>query len=160
MKKIAKALLVAVAVPALVLTASGAASADDWVHWKNAKSGQYLLYGVSDYKGQVKGGQPGTGWEYEWWDIQNSDGSWAQTTGVIETTGMGRCLTGYWRDVYTEPCNANRDQTNWWQRWYEIPVGSGWKLQNRQTGYILDDEGHGGIYANKDDFNNANQRWY
>ncbi|MEV7595648.1 hypothetical protein AB0O42_35850, partial [Streptomyces sp. NPDC089922] len=68
--------MIAAAIPALVVAASGSASADDWVSWKNAKSGKLLIFGISDHLGEVKGGVPGTGWDYEWWDIQNSDGSW------------------------------------------------------------------------------------
>ncbi|MEV5283503.1 hypothetical protein ACFYMW_25230 [Streptomyces sp. NPDC006692] len=147
--------MIAAAIPALVVAASGSASADDWVSWKNAKSGKLLIFGISDHLGEVKGGVPGTGWDYEWWDIQNSDGSWNETQG----TNPGRCLTGYYRQVYTEPCNAWRDGTNSWQRWSEISTSTGWKLQNRQTGYVLDDEGSGGIYANETDWNNSNQRW-
>ncbi|MFI9254638.1 hypothetical protein [Streptomyces sp. NPDC053069] len=158
-KKMAKALIAAAAVPALLVATSGSASADDWVMWQNAKSHLFLTHGWGDYQGQVKGGMGGTGWEPQWWDIQNSDGSWNETAGTNETPGPGRCMTGYWRQVYTEPCNPYRDQTNNWQRWREIPTNTGWKLQNVQTGWILDDEGHGGIYANDHDYGNANQRW-
>ncbi len=141
-RKMAKALLVATAVPALLVSTSVAASADGWVTWKNQKSGYYL---TANSGGTVKGNwaMPGVNeTEYQWYDTSNSDGSYN------ESNGYG-----------TEGCNSRRDQTNWWQRWYEISTSSGWKLKNRQTGWILDDEGHGGIYANSTDYNNSNQRW-
>ncbi|MEU9986247.1 hypothetical protein AB0E10_05435 [Streptomyces sp. NPDC048045] len=149
----AKALLVATAVPALLVSTSAAASADGWVTWKNQKSGLYL---TANNSGAVKGdwAMPGVNeTAYQWYDTSNSDGSYN------ESNGYGMCLVGYYRQVYTEGCNSRRDQTNWWQRWYEISTSSGWKLKNRQTGWILDDEGHGGIYANSGDYNNSNQRW-
>ncbi|MFI1165786.1 hypothetical protein ACH4UM_19765 [Streptomyces sp. NPDC020801] len=152
-QKLVKSLLAVAAVPALVAVASAPAQADGWVTWKNVKTGNYLLF---DGNGNVKGGwaAPGTSWDYDWYDFQNSDGSYN------EAPGGGNCLTGYYRQVYTESCNARRDQTNWWQRWYEISTSTGWKLKNRETGYILDDEGHGGIYANVNDVNSSqNQRW-
>ncbi|MFJ3906302.1 hypothetical protein [Streptomyces sp. NPDC090025] len=157
MKKTVRAIMVAAAVPALVMSASGAASADAWVTWKNTKSKLWLTYERSG--GGVKGDRGGVQWEPDWWAVWNSDGSWNMSTGTYNSDGSSRCLTGYYRQVYVENCWNNRDQTNWWQRWYEIPASDGWKLKNRQTGYVLDDEGSGGIYANATDYNNENQRW-
>ncbi len=160
--KIAKACMVAMAIPALVMATSGSASADDWVTWRNGKTSLYLTYGWGDYQGQVKGGLGGTGWETSWWDQANSDGSWNETTGTYDSSGLGRCLTGYYQQVYTESCNANSDQTNWWERWKEISTSTGWELKNVETGDVLDDNGSGGIYANSNDVGNsdANQRWH
>ncbi|MGW3202715.1 hypothetical protein [Streptomyces sp. NPDC001135] len=152
-RKMAKALMVAAAVPALLVSTSGAASADGWVTWKNVKSGYYL---TANSGGTVKGdwAMPGVNEnDYQWYDQSNGDSSYT------EYNGWGMCLVGYYRQVYTENCSKGRDQSNWWQRWYEVSTNSGWKLKNRQTGWILDDEGHGGIYANSTDYNNSNQRW-
>lgn len=157
MKKTLRAILVAAAVPALVMTASGSASADNWVTWKNVKSGLWLSY--ERVGTGVKGDLGGTSWEPDWWQVSNSDNSWNMTTGTYNSDGSGRCLTGYYRQIYTEKCWPYRDQTNWWQRWYEFPTEDGWKLKNRQTGWTLDDAGNGGIYGNETDYNNANQRW-
>ncbi|MFE9571789.1 hypothetical protein ACFYMW_25235 [Streptomyces sp. NPDC006692] len=153
-KNIAKALVIAAAVPALVMTASGAASADGWVSWTNNNSNLLLQ---ADFNGTVKGAafpSSSSSWSADWFDTQNSDGSWNEANGA-----SGGCLVGYYRQVYTEACHAYRDGTNSWQRWSEISTNTGWKLQNRQTGYVLDDAGSGGIYANEKDWNNSNQRW-
>ncbi|WP_329467096.1 hypothetical protein [Streptomyces sp. NBC_01431] len=155
MKKmnIAKSLLVAAVIPTLLMAASGSASAGTGVTWKNGQTGYYLL---ADKAGSVWDSDL-TNDQNVWSDISNSDGSWNEVNAY-----NAQCLTGYYRQVYTENCNYGTDGTNWWERWYEISTSTGWKLQNRETGYILDDDGHGDVYANSNDVGNSdhNQRWH
>ncbi|MEW2490389.1 hypothetical protein [Streptomyces sp. NPDC048411] len=152
MRKLAKSIVMAAAVPVLLAATAIPAQADGSVTWRNNKTDRWLSAarsGSSIVTGSVLWDGPNS----NWYDIQNSDGSWN------EQGGLG-CLTGYGRQVYTEPCDSRRDMTNWWQRWYEISTPTGWKLQNKQTNYILDDAGNGAIYANENDVSTSkNQRW-
>ncbi|MFJ9953613.1 hypothetical protein [Kitasatospora sp. NPDC091207] len=153
-------LAAAATVPVLAIGFAGPASADGNVTWKNGvgnpshTSGGSGLYLISNSAG---GGVATTNYRFGWHDIQNSDGTWN------EVDSYGRCLTGYGNQAYTEDCNSGRDGTNTWQRWREINTGSGFKLQNVQTGGFLDNSGNGGwggVYVNGTDWNNDNQRWY
>ncbi|MEV0412591.1 hypothetical protein AB0I68_17730 [Streptomyces sp. NPDC050448] len=151
-QKMVRALVLAAAVPVLVAVAAPA-QADGWVTWRNKQTDRWL----SSYDdGSVRGDEVQSVSDWDGWlEIQNGDGSYN-----LQAHHSGKCLVGYYRQVYTEDCNPRRDQTNSWQRWDEISTSTGWKLRNRQTGYILDDEGHGGIYANVNDVNTSkNQRW-
>ncbi|WP_037624084.1 hypothetical protein [Streptomyces aureus] len=150
------ALLTTMTVAATLMTATGSANANsgDLVTWKNHKTNYFLTF----EKGGIVKGNYGTGSNNHWQEIKNSDGSW----NLITDDGYRYCLTGYYRQVYTEPCDGAPNGTNTWERWYEIPTQTGWALKNRQTGYILDDDGNGNIYANSNDVGNSdpNQRWY
>ncbi|MFF3389998.1 hypothetical protein ACFYW1_03450 [Streptomyces sp. NPDC002669] len=146
---IIRPLLIAMTIPALTLAISSPASADGYITWQNKRTNKYLTATDDGVRGDSNRTDNAT-----WVDIANSDGSYNEWS-----PGRG-CLTGYYRSVYTEPCSSGQsDATNWWQRWWEISTSSGWKLQNRQTGYVLDDDGYGNIYANSTDWNNSNQRW-
>jgi hypothetical protein len=146
----AKVAVFAAAIPALVLGASGVASADGNVTWVNAKWSGYRL---GNSGGKVFLGNA----TFSWHDVQNSDGSWNEVSNLD-----GQCLTGYYTQIYTEPCNSGKDGTNWWERWYEVSTNSGWKLKNRETGYILDAGDPGNVYGNATDYGDGdpNQRWH
>ncbi|MFJ4093040.1 hypothetical protein ACIPYS_15775 [Kitasatospora sp. NPDC089913] len=98
----------------------------------------------------------GNGILSRWYDEQTNDGSYVER-GAIRT-----CLTNYNDLVYTEPCDgdASANASNWYQRWYEISTPTGWKLQNRMTGRILDSNEYGQVYT-LGDFGDSdlNQRW-
>ncbi|MEU9202262.1 hypothetical protein [Streptomyces sp. NPDC048332] len=155
MKRVVKAVLAALAIPATVLALANPASAVDGgkVQWKHAKSG-YCLSSIENY------GPVSVFWNCKsangvWWtEIQNSDGSW----NMVDQWGW--CLTNYNDTVYVEPCSSGRDQTNWYQRWYETNTATGWKLTNRQTGRVLDSNGSkvytGPDYGDSDTY----QRWH
>ncbi len=153
-QKIVKTLLVAATLPALLIGTSTSAFADGQVWWVNNKTGKDLMY---DSYGNVWGGRydPEVR-NHDWYETLNSDGTW--NIG----NGFGHCLTAYERSVYTERCNAAANQTNAWQRWKEIKTPTGWKLKNLQSGWILDDDGYGHIYANSNDVGDSdlNQRWH
>ncbi|MFB7249005.1 hypothetical protein CW362_40935 [Streptomyces populi] len=143
------------AVPAMLLGSAEQASAANGgtVTWRNHKNDFFL----SAHGGRVWDDKwAGVSNYHLWSEYQNSDGSWNLLSND------GQCLVGFNRQVYTEPCNPRRDQTNHWQRWYEVATKTGWALKNRQTGRILDDAGDGSIYANDNDAGNGdpNQRWY
>lgn len=155
-KNVARALVAAAAVPAFLMGTAGQSFADGNVTWHNGTGDWLGTIASGNNRGAVVTGLSGGG--NSWHDQQNSDGSWNEVSNYLP----GYCLTGYYRSVYTEPCNATKDGTNWWERWYEISTPTGWKLQNRETGYILDDDGNGNIYANVNDAGDGdrNQRWH
>ncbi|MFJ4798835.1 hypothetical protein [Kitasatospora purpeofusca] len=155
-----KSLLVATTATGLILGATGIAS---------AASGT-VTWGSNRYPGflsDIGGGRVTTYADtsniplaHVWYDIQNSDGSWNEVNAQT-----GWCLTSFSNQaVYTEPCSSGKDATNWWQRWYEIQTPTGWKLQSRMTGFILDSGGPypNNVYANPTDWGDSNsaQRWH
>ncbi|MET9677646.1 hypothetical protein ABZY68_31820 [Streptomyces sp. NPDC006482] len=152
--RMVQAMVAAVAIPALALMTASPAAADGRVQWKHAQSGYCLnaVQGVSAVH---------TFWNCNaangvWWtEIQNSDGSW----NMVDQ--WGRCLTAYWQDqVYVENCSSGRDQTNWYQRWWEDSTSSGWKLTNRMTGRVLDSNGKGGDVYTLGNNDSIYQRWH
>ncbi|MGW6876059.1 hypothetical protein ACWGHA_27435 [Streptomyces xanthophaeus] len=154
--KALKAIAVSAAIIPVLLATSGSASADGNVTWSNKRTGKYIgTMASGPNKGKVYNNL--SGGANSWYDQRNSDGSYNQVSRYLP----GYCLTAYGSEVYTEKCNATPDGTNWYQRWYEVSTATGWKLQNKQSGAILDDNGNGTIYANGTDYGNSNlnQRW-
>ncbi|WP_159400503.1 hypothetical protein [Streptomyces sp. XY431] len=146
--RIARFSIVAAMASALVLSASGVASAEGNVYWKNVRWNGLRL-------GNSGGNVFLINATASWNETKNSDGSFNLASKLD-----GQCLTSFSNQhVYTEPCNPGMDQTNGWQRWWEIKTDTGWKLQSWQTGFILDAAEPGNVYANPIDWGNSNQRW-
>ncbi|MET9692963.1 hypothetical protein ABZY81_31640 [Streptomyces sp. NPDC006514] len=136
---------------------SASASTTGSVTWTNVATGRCLSYDnlVSGPDSSVyttdclpRGGQFSVSWK----DAQASDGSWTQKTMD------NRCLTSFGNSVYLENCAGNADDTNWYERWYELSTTTGWKLKNRMTGMILDSNAAGDVYAISSNGTNY-QRW-
>ncbi|MET7300193.1 hypothetical protein [Embleya sp. NPDC005575] len=154
-KRIAKFALATAAIPAMIMGASSPVYADSssFVTWRNGWSGEYLCdnEGSTDVYTCANSSADGT----RWLDGDNGNGTWK------EIDRWGRCLTAYWNNrAYVEPCSFNGANT--YQQWREISTGSGWKLQNVATGYILDQGSNYSVYANSTDYgdSNSHQRWH
>ncbi|MGW0884806.1 hypothetical protein [Streptomyces sp. NPDC002671] len=171
--KLAKAGVVAAAVPALALATTGSAYADGYkITWNSRGTGHCLLWnGSADHGYQLSN---------NYWCVNTNDGSqgdtWDDVQGGLEDQtgefwaekvhGTNVCLTAYWAPkdsntgaAYLENCSG---PVNYYEQWKEVWVGNGFHLVNRETGACLDGNGSGNMYTTPCDPYNKNQYqiWY
>ncbi|MFE1416923.1 RICIN domain-containing protein [Streptomyces sp. NPDC058746] len=178
-----KAAVVALAVPALTMTAvHPAATATNQVTWTDhATDGcMYWWFGpdgnfsvntkIPSWNSGYTCGEPDDRktWTESQSGLENSDGAWTISPG----TDTRFCLASWYADangvgsVYIEPCSSPR---NYYQQWYEVKDGDRWRLVNRQTGLCLDSnsraegsgamDNKGAVYTMQCN-GGGNQRWY
>ncbi|WKE68480.1 ricin-type beta-trefoil lectin domain protein [Streptomyces sp. WP-1] len=145
-KRIGRAVMTVAAVPALVLAVSTSAHADSRVSWQDAATGGCLRTYSYDYHtvdtdagaglNCFTGNNQNTNWIDSQSNLENPDGAWTEKSG-------GRCLTAYGNSVYIESCGT----ANYYEQWYEKWNGKTWNLVNRQSGYCLDSNSSGNVYA-------------
>ncbi|MGW2492079.1 RICIN domain-containing protein [Streptomyces sp. NPDC001606] len=142
MKKHISRLVVAVtAVAASTILSSPAAHASaPKVTWHDDATGKYLVYQPNTESAVETVDHTWYNGPYDWSDFQQSDGSYIETPYGVSNV----CLTAYWdNSVYMENCKPNND----YERWYEEWQGNGWRLRNKATGYYLDSNASGSVYA-------------
>ncbi|MEV0993031.1 RICIN domain-containing protein [Streptomyces sp. NPDC049949] len=128
MRKLTRVLTTAAASAALILGVATSASANSTVTWRSHFNGLCLAH-YNNNDAVMRGC---SGWESQWYDVQEADGSYTQHVDGDRSY----CLTAFSNhEVYVEKCSPN----NSWQRFREQWDDSRklWRLQHVQTGWYI-----------------------